>query len=133
MAPIDSFISMIVLIIVFALAAYIYTALCLRQIAIKLNYPNPWLAWIPIANNVLMLQLGDFHWAFIFLLLIPFVGWLALSIISIVALWRICEKLNFPGWMSLFSLLGGIALIIILSILAWSERRTREKTKKRLK
>jgi len=100
---------------------YVYQALCLQAIARKLKHPRPWLAWIPIVNTVLLLEMGGFHWAFIFLFLVPFLGWLVLGVLGIIALWRICERLHYPGWIALFSLLGGLALLIILSILAWSD------------
>jgi hypothetical protein len=101
---------------------YVYTALALKAIARKLNNSHGWIAWIPLVNFVLLLEFGEFHWALIFLFLVPILGWIALAVISVIALWRCCEKLNYPGWISLFSLLGSIPGLIILGILAWHRK-----------
>ena len=44
------------------LAAYVYFSFAWMTIARKLKYKNSWLAWIPIANLAMILQLGKFHW-----------------------------------------------------------------------
>ena len=77
---------------------YVYFALALSTIGKKLKYKKSWLAWIPIANLAMILQLGKFHWAYIFLILIPIFGWIALFILLIIANWRIFEKRKYPGW-----------------------------------
>ena len=71
------------------LALYIYTALAWMTIAKKLKYKYPWLAWIPFANIAMMLQLGGFNWLWVFLALIPFIGWIALLVLVIIATWKI--------------------------------------------
>ncbi len=118
------------LICILGLALYIYVASALMTIAKKLNHPTPWLAWIPFANIALILQLGEFHWAWVFLLLIPFVGWLAIYIMSIISFWKIYLSRNYPGWLSLIPLfvfipmLGALAVVahlIILGLVAWRE------------
>ena len=60
--------------LVIILGFYVYMALAWMSIAKKLKYKYPWLAWIPFANIAMMLQLGGFHWAWVFLALIPFLG-----------------------------------------------------------
>ena len=104
------------------IAVYVYSALALSTLGKKLEQNNLWLAWIPIINYILILQMGNFHWAWIFLLLIPIFGWIPLSIIGIVAFWGVCEKRNYPGWLSLLTLLGSIPGLIILGVLAWGKR-----------
>ena len=63
---------------------YVYTALCLRSIGRKLKYNRNWVAWVPFLNGILLLELGGFHWAFIFLLLVPVLGWLVLGVFTII-------------------------------------------------
>ena len=104
------------------IAVYIYSALALSTLGKKLGQNNLWLAWIPFINFILILQMGNFHWAWIFLLLIPFLGWIPLTIIGIVAFWRICEKRNYPGWLSLLTLLGSLPGLIVLGVIAWKDR-----------
>jgi hypothetical protein len=122
--------------IIFALiigaAVYIYCALAWSTIAKKLNHNQPWLAWIPFANISLVLMLGGFHWAWVFLVLVPILGWIALFVMGIIATWRVYEKRKYPGWLSLLPLLGaipflgwlaGIANFVILGFVAWSDRK----------
>lgn len=107
---------------------YVYKSLALYAIARKLKHKNPWLAWIPFADGAMILQLGKFHWAWIFLVLIPFLGWIALFVLIIISFWRIFEKRKYPGWLALipilmcvpaFGFLACIAFLIILGIVAW--------------
>ena len=56
----------IVFLIFFLVAVYVYHALAWMTIARKLKYKRAWLAWIPIANIAMILQLGGFHWAWYF-------------------------------------------------------------------
>ena len=51
----------IFLLILLVIAAYVYTALAWRDIAKKRGYKKSWIAWIPIANIAMWLQLGGFH------------------------------------------------------------------------
>lgn len=44
--------------LVFGVAAYVYVALALSTIATKTNTENGWLAWIPIANLILMFNIA---------------------------------------------------------------------------
>jgi len=114
------------------IAFYVYLALALMTIAKKLNYKKSWLAWIPIANNAMVLHLGGFHWAWIFLILIPILGWIALAVLSILAMWRIFVKLGRPGWWTLLVLIpriGGFVFLVMLGIVAWGKdkRKVRKK------
>src|SRR3990172_6763679 len=59
------------------IVVYIYTSIALMTIGKKLKHKYPWMAWIPVANIALIPQLGSFHWAWVFLLLVPFLGWTA--------------------------------------------------------
>ncbi len=108
------------------LAFYVYFALAWSTIAKKLKYKRSWLAWIPFANLAMILQLGGFHWALIFLLLIPIVGWIAILVLLIIASWRIFEKRKYPGWLSLSMVIpqvGGILYLIAIGFVAWKDKR----------
>lgn len=118
----------IMMAILVAVAFYIYFALAWRTIAGKLKYKYPWLAWIPIANGAMILQMGGFHWAWIFLILIPILGWLALLVLMIIATWRIFEKRKYPGWFSLSMIIpkvGGILYLIAIGFVAWQDKMKR--------
>lgn len=124
-------IGLIIFFVIIALAVYVYFALALQTIARKLKHKNPWLAWIPIVNGALVLQLGGFHWAWIFLILIPFAGWLALAVLGIISMWRIYEKRNYPGALALIPIAGAIPVIgplasianlVVLGLVAWKDK-----------
>ena len=116
----------IFLVIVVSLAFYVYFAMAWMTIAKKMKYKHPWLAWIPIANCAMILQLGKFHWAWIFLLLLPVLGWLAFFVLFVIATWRIFEKRKYPGWFSLSLVIpkvGGILYLIAIGFVAWSKKK----------
>jgi len=136
------FAGLIVLAILIVIAVYAYVALAWYSIAKKRKYPNPWLAWIPFANIAMIFELGGFHWAWVFLVLlsvIPLVGSIPLLVLLVIANWRIFESLKYPGWLSLalaigiipvIGFLGAIAYLIIIGIIAWSSNKSIEQIKK---
>ena len=112
--------------ILIMLAFYIYFSLAWMTIAKKLKYKRPWLAWIPIVNIAMMLQLGSFHWAWIFLVLIPILGWIPLFVLMIISTWRIFEKRKYPGWFSLSLIIpqiGGILYLVAIGFVAWADKK----------
>ena len=115
----------ILLVIAIILAVYVYSSFAWMTIAKKLKYKHPWFAWIPIVNVAMILQLGEFHWAWIFLILVPILGWLALMVLVIIATWRIFEKRKYPGWFSLSTLIpkaGAILYLIAIGFVAWKDK-----------
>ena len=123
--------ALLVFAILLLIAIYVYTSLAWMTIAKKLKYKYPWLAWIPLANVAMILQLGEFHWALVFLLLIPVIGWLAVIVLGTIALWRIYEKRKYPGWLALIGYgslipaigwLASIASLVIMGLVAWKDK-----------
>ena len=117
-----------VFMILFVIAIYVYVSLAWMTIARKLKYKKPWLAWIPIANLAMMLQLGKFHWAWVFLILIPVLGWIALVVLIVISTWRIFEKRKYPGWFSLSMIIpqvGGVLYLVAIGFVAWADRKKR--------
>lgn len=121
----------IVFVIVIVFGVYIYSSLARMAIARKLGHKMPWLAWIPFARTSLILQLGGFHWAWVFLVLLPILGWIALGILMIISFWKIFEKRKYPGWLALILLLvtvpsvgwlANLAFLIVIGFVAWQDR-----------
>lgn len=109
-----------------SLIFYVYFAFTWMTIGNKLKYRKSWLAWIPFANISMILQMGRFHWAWVFLILIPIFGWLALLVMFIIANWRVFEKRKYPGWFSLSMILpevGGILYFVALGFVAYKDKR----------
>jgi hypothetical protein len=126
-AAIAAIVALGVFVILLVIAAfYVYTSLAWWTIAKKLKYKNAWLAWIPIANLAMKLQMGGFHWAWVFLILIPILGWIALFILIIIATWKIFEKRKYPGWFSLSVIIpkiGFILYLIAIGFVAWGKKK----------
>jgi len=123
-------IGIIILAIVFLIALYVYHSLVWYQIGKKQKYKYPWLAWIPFANISMILEMGSFNWAWIFLILIPVIGWIAVFVLAITSMWRIFEKENYPGWFSISLVIpkvGGILYLIVIGFVAWGKGMKSEK------
>ena len=76
----------------------------------------------------MILQLGGFHWAWIFLILIPFLGWIPLAVLFIIANWRIFEKRKYPGWFSLSMIIPEVGCIlygVAIGFVAWKDNKRR--------
>ncbi len=110
--------------IIVSIALYIYMALALMYMARRLKTPNAWLAWIPIANIYLVTQMaGKSGWWTLMVLApaVPFIGGIAFAAVMVWFLWIVAEKLKFPGWTSLLTIIPVVNLII-LGIWAWAKK-----------
>lgn len=121
---------MMFLMFIGVIVAYVYFALVMQTISQKLKHPKPWLAWIPFANIAQVLQLGKFHWAWTFLILVPILGMIALWVLTTISFWRIFEKRKYPGWLALIqwggiipfiNFLFALAFAVILGLVAWKD------------
>lgn len=107
---------MLLFLLVFAVLAYVYTSLALQTIAQKTNTENPWFAWIPIINIVLMLNIAKKPVWWILLLLIP-----GVNIVIAVIIWMaIAEARNKPNWWGILAIVPFVNLIVP-GYLAWSD------------
>lgn len=111
-----------------SIASYVFMALAYQSIFRKSGYKRPWFAWIPILNLVPILELGKFHWAWIFLILgaaIPviniFAG-IAILVLMIISHWRIFQNAGYAGALSLLLMIP-IANYIVLGIVAWQKKK----------
>jgi len=116
------------------LGLWIYTSFAYMEIAKKLKYKNPWLAWIPFARGAMILQLGNFPWGWVFLwsplVLLPLFWWTnwivglivlfliaagatAFSVLCYISHWRFFEKRGYYGWLAL------IPLISVIPYMGW--------------
>ena len=119
--------ALLIVFLVVMLALYIYYALVWQTIARKLGYSKPWVAWIPIVNIILFPILAKKHWAWVFILLVPFAN----IVFMFIWMWKIFERRNYPGWLSLLPLLSiipilnilvGIGYLVLMGLVAWKDR-----------
>lgn len=108
--------TMILIIVVFALAAYVYVSLALQTIATKTSTPNGWLAWIPIANIFLMLSVAKKPMWWFLLFLIPLVN----IVIAIIVWMAVAEARHKPNWWGILTIVPGVNLVVP-GYLAWSD------------
>ena len=113
------------------IAIYVYHSWTWMIIAKRQKHRYPWLSWIPFASSAMRLQLGKFHWALVFLWLIPIAGWIAMVVLLTIAHWRIFKGEGYPNWLSLFyplmflgrvSYIGSIGYLITIGFLAWKPK-----------
>lgn len=88
----------------FGIGLYITQALALMTIANKTNTENGWMAWIPILNILLMLNIAGLDWWWLLL------SCLCCPLVLIYAWWLICEERGKPG------ILG---VLMIVPVLNW--------------
>lgn len=120
-----AFISSFFLIFLFlGLGTYIFYALALMTLAKRLDYDNSWFAWIPILNIALLFKIGDMNPLFVLLILVPGVGGLLITVITVIAMMNICEKRGYEKLLGLLNLVP-IANIILIGVLAWGENNTK--------
>ena len=129
---IGAFVALGILFIIFVMTAlYVYHSLAWMTIAKRMKFKDAWLSWIPIASEAMKLKIGKFHWAWIFLILVPILGWIALIVLLTISSWRVFDKLGHPGWFALFfagifipgiSWIGFVGYMIIVGRVAWGKR-----------
>ncbi len=106
----------LVVLVVFLVAAYVYSALALQTIARKTNTENPWLAWIPVANLVLMVMIAKKPIWWFLLCLVPLV-----NIVMLVLIWMgIAEARGKPNWWGILTIVP-VVNIIVPGYLAWAD------------
>lgn len=104
------------------LASYVYSALALMKIGRELGYQNPWYAWIPILNIIMLFNLGNQNPWLILLMLIPGIGALIVGILTIIALANIAEKRGYDKLIALLSLIP-LGAYVLMYLLAWKPKK----------
>jgi len=102
---------------VIALAGYVYGALALQTIANKTHTENAWLAWIPLINTILMVNIAKkpIWWAIV-IILVPLV-----NIVMLIIVWMgIAEARGKPNWWGIL-LIVPLVQIIVPGYLAWAD------------
>lgn len=105
--------------LLFLVIVYVYMAVCLMKMARKTNTPNAWMAWIPILNIILMVQVAKKPLWWIILFFIPFV-----NIVFTILLWMaIAKELGKPEWLGILMIVP-VANFIVPGYLAFSKSET---------
>lgn len=98
-----------------SLAVYLFFSYCLYRIAVKLDCPAAWTAWVPILNLWPQVGSAGKPWWWILLLFVPLVGFFIW-----VYLWMcIVENLGRNKWLGLLMLVP-LVNMIYMAVLAFS-------------
>ena len=95
---------------------YVYMAICLQTIAKKTNTADAWLAWIPIANCILMLNIAHKPIWWIVLMLIPLVN----IVIAVIVWMEIAKVRGKPEWWGILMIVP-VANLIAPGYLAFAD------------
>lgn len=95
---------------------YVFMALAVQTIANKTHTENAWLAWIPIANIFLLLNIAKKPLWWFLLILIP----IANIVVAILVWMAVAEARNKPNWWGILMILPLVNLVA-LGYLAWSD------------
>ena len=106
-----------VVFLLFGLALYAYFCFSLMTIAKKTNTPNGWLAWIPIANIILMLNIAHKPIWWIVLFIIPLVN----LVVTIIVWMEIAKARNKPEWWGILWIVPPVAVLIVPGYLAFTD------------
>ncbi len=98
------------------LIGYLYMALSLQAIATKTGAANAWLAWIPIANAFLMLEIAKKPGWWFILFLVP----LANIVVSIIVWMEIAKARKKPDWWGILIIVPLVG-IVVPGYLAWAD------------
>ena len=91
--------------VIAAVALYVWIALALSAVFRK-SGEEPWKAWVPVLNLVVLLQLGGLSGWLLLLGLVPFLGIVAVWVLVIIACHRIGAAFGYgPGMTVLAALL----------------------------
>jgi len=104
------------------LLGYIYLAVCLQVLAKKTGTENGWMAWIPIADIFLMINIAKKPLWWFILLLIPIVN----IVIGIILWMAIAERRGKENWIGIL-LIVPIVGIFVPGYLAFFDSKKEEK------
>lgn len=108
--------TMLLFLLCVGLVGYIYMALALQTIANKTSTQNAWLAWIPIVNVFLMLEIAKKPaWWFI-LFLVPLVN----IVVAIMVWMGIAVARKKPDWWGILMIVP-IVNLVVPGYLAWAD------------
>ncbi|MBI5706042.1 MAG: hypothetical protein HZC36_03520 [Armatimonadetes bacterium] len=90
------------------LGMWALNAIPLYFIAKRAGEENAWLAFVPIGNSWLMLNIAGWDSYWLLALLIPWVSWIVMALV-----WMgIAETMDKPAWTGLLWLVPGLGLAV---------------------
>lgn len=100
----------------FGLVAYIFTSFCLMKIADKLEIPNSWLSWVPIAQIWVMVRAAGKPGWWLILFFIPLVNF----VIGLIVFFSIPTSLNKSSLYGLLLFVPILGVFLYFGLLAFT-------------
>lgn len=100
----------------FGLAAYLFTSFCLMKIADKLDIPNSWLSWVPIAQIWVMVRAAGKPGWWLILFFIPLVNF----VIGLIVFFSIPTSLNKSSLYGLLLFVPILGVFLYFGLLAFT-------------
>ena len=101
---------------IFGLVVYVFTSFCLMKIADKLEIPNSWLAWIPIAQIWVMVRAAGKPGWWLILFFIPLVNF----VIGLIVFFSIPTRLNKSSLYGLLLFVPILGVFLYCGLLAFT-------------
>ena len=101
---------------IFGLVVYVFTSFCLMKIADKLEIPNSWLAWIPIAQIWVMVRAAGKPGWWLILFFIPLVNF----VIGLIVFFSIPTSLNKSSLYGLLLFVPILGVFLYCGLLAFT-------------
>ncbi|TYQ26326.1 DUF805 domain-containing protein [Pseudanabaena sp. UWO311] len=101
---------------IFGLVVYVFTSYCLMKIADKLEIPNSWLAWIPIAQIWVMVRAAGKPGWWLILFFIPLVNF----VIGLIVFFSIPTSLNKSSLYGLLLFVPILGVFLYFGLLAFT-------------
>jgi hypothetical protein len=101
---------------IFGLVVYVFTSFCLMKIADKMEIPNSWLAWIPIAQIWVMVRAAGKPGWWLILFFIPLVNF----VIGLIVFFSIPTSLNKSSLYGLLLFVPILGVFLYFGLLAFT-------------
>jgi hypothetical protein len=96
------------LFLILGLVSYILLAWPLYVMGTKSNSKNPWFAFVPILNLVLLVEIAGKELWWVLLMFVP-----CINLFVILYIWmQVAEAMNKPGWVGLLMIVPGVNFLV---------------------
>lgn len=101
---------------VFYIALYAYLAMAQMTMAKRLGVGNEWMAWVPIANLIQLVQMADKEMWWVILFFVP----IANIVVACLCYNEVARKLGKPDWLGWLMVVPCVNCVIP-GYLAWGK------------
>ena len=100
---------------------YVFFGITQQKTAQRLGLEKSWHAWVPILSTIQLFKMGDQNPWLILLFLVPGLGQLALTVLSIVVYCKIAKKLGYDKLVGLLPLIP-VGAFVMWGMFAWGKK-----------